>query len=186
MSGRRLSVSRAGSFFRRPDILESNPLRLRYEVESADGRLESRTALEGETVRIRDGAVKPGGVTVAYALHTWTLSLTQLRRLRFPVNASHDDERNGATRAVLAALALYALALQREKSGYLLRSRCELLPEQKGLTLELLGGTSPSDTFTLGSSDDVRKELFQPAIEEAREKHKFTDHCAKEVKLFGE
>lgn len=154
-----------------PDILESNPVVLRYDVKSGDGRLQSHVEYEGQTVRIRDGAVKPGGVTMEYALHTWTLSLTQLRRLRFPVLGSTDDaeKRNAAARTVLAALALYALALQNER-GYWLRSRCELIPEGD-LRLELLGGSSAE--FSLNSAKDVREELLEPGIEEA-EKLGFT------------
>jgi CRISPR-associated protein Csb1 len=109
------------------DILQSAPLKLRFDVESGDGRLRSQTELDGERVRIREGAVKPGGVTIAYALHTWTLSLAQLRRLRFPSAGNHDNNRNNAVRTALAAMGLYALALQRER-GYWLRSRCELVP----------------------------------------------------------
>lgn len=149
---------------RLPDILQSNPVTLRYDVNSGDGHLESHVALDGETVRIRDGAVKPGGVTMDHALHTWTLSLTQLRRLRFPVDGKHDEERNQAARSVLAALALYALALQQER-GYWLRSRCELIPET-GYQLNLVGGPS-SDGLTLGSSTDVREKVLKPALREA-------------------
>lgn len=158
---------------RLPDIFESNPVVLRYDVKSGDGHLQSHVAYEGETVRIRDGAVKPGGVTMEYALHTWALSLTQLRRLRFPVQvpkgeseASPEvqlDRRNHAARTVLAALALYALALQNER-GYWLRSRCELIPEGD-LKLELLGSSSAE--FSLCSAQDVREKLLEPAIEEA-------------------
>jgi CRISPR-associated protein Csb1 len=77
---------------------------------------------------IKAFAVRPGGVTIDHALHTWTLSVTQLRRLRFPVDENHDEDRNTRVRTVLAALAIYALALQRER-GYWLRSRCELIPD---------------------------------------------------------
>ncbi|MCI0419471.1 MAG: type I-U CRISPR-associated RAMP protein Csb1/Cas7u [Acidobacteria bacterium] len=158
---------------RLPDIFESNPVELRYDVKSGNGHLQSHVAYEGGTVRIRDGAVKPGGVTMEYALHTWTLSLTQLRRLRFPAQApkseseaspeEQPDRYNHAVRTVLAALALYALALQNER-GYWLRSRCELIPEGE-LKLELL--RSSSSEFSLGSAKDVREKLLEPAIEEA-------------------
>jgi CRISPR-associated protein Csb1 len=157
-----------------PDILESNPVKLCYDVSSGDGRLQSRLDYDGSTVRIRDGAVKPGGVTMDYALHTWTLSLTQLRRLRFPRFKAPKGERsteaqteaqNEAARTVLAALALYALALQRGR-GYWLRSRCELIPEQQA-SLEILGDASRD--FDIGNPDDVRKILLKPAIEWAKE-----------------
>ncbi len=151
---------------RLPDILECNPIKLRYDVESGDGRLQSHTALDGETVRIREGAVKPGGVTMAYALHTWTLSLTQLRRLRFPVEGKHNNDPNNAARTVLAALALYAFALQQER-GWWLRSRCELIPEGS-LMLEFVGRSTSSESVTLGSAEDVREKLLNPAIAGAK------------------
>lgn len=129
----------------------------------------------------KPGAVEPGGVTMAYALHTWTLSLTQLRRLQFPVesqttnvgrvsldsnNQQSDcaDRRNTAARTVLAALALYALALRQEE-GYWLRSRCELVPEGS-LTLEQVGGNDGS--FSLGNSEEIR-EILDLAISRAED-----------------
>jgi len=76
-----------------------------------------------------------GGVTFDYALQTTVLSLPALRRLRFPVDASgmvipHDKRLVGenAARTALAALALAAVALERER-GYDLRSRSLLVPE---------------------------------------------------------
>jgi CRISPR-associated protein Csb1 len=154
---------------RLPDILVATPLELRYELNSDDGRMESHGHFRSEEVRIRPGAVKPGGITMAYALHTWTLSLTQLRRLRFPLkskgshNASANHrQRDEAGRTVLAALALYALALQQEK-GYWLRSRCELVREGSG-ALEEIGGSGGQ--FSLGTARDMRAVL-DAAIREA-------------------
>jgi CRISPR-associated protein Csb1 len=149
---------------RLPDILAATPLELRYELNSGDGRIQSHGLFRSDDVRIRPGAVKPGGITMAYALHTWTLSLTQLRRLRFPIDQGNggQDQRNQAARTVLAALALYALALQQEK-GYWLRSRCELVSEGR-VALELIGGSG--GRFSLGSAQAMRAILDQ-AIGEA-------------------
>lgn len=141
------------------DILEDGSLELRYEISSRNGRMESQSRYRSEEVRIRPGAVKPGGVTMAYALHTWTLSLTQLRRLRF----GGDETRNAAARTVLAALALYALALQQER-GYWLRSRCELTPEAR-IELETIGGDGAASA--LGSAAEVRA-LLDAAVAEAQ------------------
>jgi CRISPR-associated protein Csb1 len=63
----------------------------------------------------------PGGVRIDHARHTAVISCAGLRRLKFPYIK---DETAG--RAVLAALALVALAEQ-ERSGYALRSRCDLV-----------------------------------------------------------
>lgn len=118
--------------------------------------------LRSDSTSIEAHAVKPGGVTMDHALHTWTLSLTQLRRLRFPVDRRHDEKRNHATRTVLAALALYALALQQER-GYWLRSRCELIPAED-FTLDIVGGPNG---YALGTAERVHQELFEPACEAA-------------------
>jgi len=116
------------------------------------------------TSPITDYAVKPGGITMDHALHTWTLSLTQLRRLRFPIGDKCTDEGNDCARTAVAALALYALALQQEH-GYWLRSRCELVPAN-GFELEIVGGTH-SGPYGLGTAEKVRKELFKPAYDAA-------------------
>lgn len=107
---------------------------------------------------------KPGGVTMAYALHTWTLSLTQLRRLRFPGLGKSGADAGDDARTALAALALYGLALQHER-GCWLRSRCELIPEGP-ITLELVGG-GDGRSFSLPSAKDIRENLLQTAVAKA-------------------
>ncbi|HWP38059.1 MAG TPA: type I-U CRISPR-associated RAMP protein Csb1/Cas7u [Gemmatimonadales bacterium] len=171
---------------RLPDLLETTPLELRYELRSSDGRIDTHGSFRSDMVRIRPGAVKPGGITMDYALHTWVLSFTQLRRLRFPalstdsvtgaggasVTAGHGtrsetppmhEQRDEAARTVLAALALYALALLRER-GYWLRSRCELVPSEP-VVLHLVGASGGS--YVLESSARVKTEILDPAIAEA-------------------
>ncbi len=175
---------------RLPDLLETTPLQLRYELSSSDGRIDTHGSFRSDDVRIRPGAVKPGGVTMDHALHTWTLSLTQIRRLRFPLPPTGDlnearaasatteeatteatnadktsptqQQRDEAARTVLAALALYALALQQEK-GYWLRSRCELVPSEP-VVLERIGVLGGS--WSIGSAADVRK-IFDEAVADA-------------------
>ncbi|HLI83696.1 MAG TPA: type I-U CRISPR-associated RAMP protein Csb1/Cas7u [Bryobacteraceae bacterium] len=150
---------------RLPDILQNQPLRLNYKLESRDGRLN--TDINVDRSQIRGNAVKPGGVTVAYALHTWVLSLNQLRRLRFPAkNGKTDENDNGsnALRTVLAALGLYALSLQVEQ-GYWLRSRCELVPDKaSSLILEEVG---TANQFSVPSSIAARQILTE-ALNEAK------------------
>lgn len=77
-----------------------------------------------------------GGVTFDYALQTTVLSLPALRRLRFPVkadgNAIVPEQRlvaEDAARTALAALAIAAVAVQRQR-GYDLRSRSLLVPQR--------------------------------------------------------
>lgn len=172
---------------RLPDLLETTPLQLRYELSSGDGRIDSQGSFRSDEVRIRPGAVKPGGITMDHALHTWTLSFTQLRRLRFPMPSAGAESKAGAAsvaasdatdpnetpptqaqrdeaaRTVLAALALYALALQQER-GYWLRSRCELVPIEQ-IVLLRIGASGGS--YSLGSSADVKTQLLEPALTEA-------------------
>lgn len=156
-----------------PDILTSNPVRLKYDVETGDGHLESRLDINSQTARIREKVPRPGGVTMDHARHTWTLSLTQLRRLRFPGFPPPEGQKKGdvrprqdeAARTVLAALALYALAL-RQDEGYWLRSRCDLVPDNgSGAKLEIVGGTGGD--IPLGTANEVRTTLLDPALKEA-------------------
>lgn len=169
---------------RLPDLLETTPLQLRYEFRSGDGRIDTQGSFRSDEVRIRAGAVKPGGITMDYALHTWTLSFTQLRRLRFPMRSTGSasgagasstatghttnpsttpptQDRDEAARTVLAALALYALALQQER-GYWLRSRCELAASEP-VALELIGGAGGFWSF--GSAADTKKILDEAVTE---------------------
>lgn len=172
---------------RLPDLLEATPVQLRYELSSGDGRIDSQGLFRSDEVRIRPGAVKPGGITMDHALHTWTLSFTQLRRLRFPMSSAGSqneagaasvatsdatganqtpptpEQRDEAARTVLAALALYALALQQER-GYWLRSRCELVPSEP---IVLLRVGASGGSYSFGSSTDVRSKLLDPALAEA-------------------
>jgi CRISPR-associated protein Csb1 len=110
---------------------------------------------------------EPGGVTISEAVQTTVLSLPQLRRLRFPdpETGQSSPERDAAGRTVLAALALYAAALQRE-DGYFLRSRCHLVPLAPA-RCELVGATSQEvELFNLTS------QAAHAAFEEARQRAK--------------
>lgn len=94
------------------------------------------------------------GVTIDYAEQVTTLSLIGLRRLRFPLDGSHDEGRDAAGRAVLAALGLCAATLAFE-SGVGLRSRSLLWPDG-AMEWELLSrpGEEP-DGFSLGGDEAV-------------------------------
>jgi CRISPR-associated protein Csb1 len=107
---------------------------------------------------------QPGGVTVSEAVQTTVLSLPQLRRLRFPdKDGKVNNDVNVAARTVLAALALYAAALQHE-DGFFLRSRCHLVP-LTAPKAELVGATSQqAEPFSLTA------ESCQAVFDEARER----------------
>lgn len=115
-----------------------------------------------------------GGVTFDYAQQTTVLSLPALRRLRFPVSVNGEpvsSERRlaaeNSARTALAALALAAIALQRQR-GYDLRSRSLLVPEAATpLAFEFIpseGGESHS--YTLSTQDVI--DLFKAAHEQAQ------------------
>jgi CRISPR-associated protein Csb1 len=110
---------------------------------------------------------EPGGVTISEAVQTTVLSLPQLRRLRFPdpETGQSSPERDAAGRTVLAALALYASALQRE-DGYFLRSRCHLVP-QAPARYELVGATSQEvEPFLLTA--EAARTIFAEACQRAK------------------
>lgn len=97
--------------------------------------------------------IEPGGVTVREALQTTVLSITQLRKLRFPDDSGRtSNERDVSGRAVIAALGLHALALSQEDGGMQLRSRCHLVPVEAP-HFEVIGRTmAESEVFTLDAA----------------------------------
>lgn len=137
--------------------------------------LYGKASKAGKPSAINHGNVTPsvskedesGGVTISEAVQTTVLSLPQLRRLRFPdpETGQSSPERDAAGRAVLAALALYAAALQREE-GYFLRSRCHLVPLEPA-RCELVGATSKEvEPFILTA------QAAHAVFEEARQRAK--------------
>jgi CRISPR-associated protein Csb1 len=104
---------------------------------------------------------EPGGVTFREAVQTTVLSLTQLRRLKFPdASGKSSVERDAAGRAAISALGLFAVTLQQEE-GYQLRSRCHLIPVERS-EFELIGRTSKeSEKFAVDS------EMAEAALKDA-------------------
>lgn len=141
---------------------KGRPIPFKRKSGDADAR-------PGRPSNINHGNVTPsidseaGGVTMDYAEQITVLSLAGLRRLSFPrnvlgqpVGADRRADVEGAARTALAALALAAVALQRE-DGFDLRSRCALVPEGP-LRLHVVGrdgdesrpyGLSPDAAVTL-------------------------------------
>jgi CRISPR-associated protein Csb1 len=117
----------------------------------------------------------PRAAVISGALQTSVLSLSGLRHLSFPgEDGAIDSARDQAGRAVLAALALYGLIAQNE-SGYLLRSRCELLPQDAG-RLELIGRTLQEVEATQLSAEGARELLQQALAHAKRHGLAFRDH----------
>ncbi len=105
-----------------------------------------------------------GGVTVDYALQITVLSLTGLRRLKFPLATGANEAADRAAQAVLAALGLVAITVNRER-GYWLRSRCALVAEGTQ-DLEIVHADGHATPLTLDSKQAV--ELYKQAIADAR------------------
>lgn len=118
-------------------------------------------------IRESDGTLRiKGGFTIGKAVQTTVLSLTALRRLRFPLQDKKDVElatANQAARTVLAALGLCAATLAREE-GTDLRSRCQLVPTGS-FVWELLNGPGKETPFDLSAENAVR--LLNDAVHEA-------------------
>jgi len=118
---------------------------------------------------INHGNVTPtiadGGVTFREAVQTTVLSLAQLRRLCFPdAKGSSSGDRDGAGRAAVAALGLYAVTLHQEE-GYQLRSRCQLVPVEVP-QFELIGRTEQDrEKFALDST--TAEQALKRALDNA-------------------
>lgn len=137
------------------------------DEENGDKKLKTT----GRPSEANHGNVTPsislGGFTLSKARQTTTLSLSVLRRLRFPLNdaADSDHDVDLAARTALAALGLAAGSLARVDTD--LRSRCQLFAEREPVW-ELLDrpGVSPRE-FTLSPEDALK--LLEAAIAEAKE-----------------
>ena len=107
-----------------------------------------------------------GGATIAYAQQTTVLSFPALRRLRFPLaDGSTSEEIDRAARGVLSALALAAVAYQRQE-GYDLRSRCLLVPIEPA-SFDLVDGNGETHPFSLDT--DTARQIFEQAVAGARQ-----------------
>ena len=122
--------------------------------------LVGKGAQSGRPSQVNHGNVTPsiddkaGGITARRIIGTTVLSFIQLRRLRFPTDATGQpidpQERTAvadAARTALAALGVAATVLAYEQ-GFDLRSRCVLVPTGP-LTLDLVGRSGGTETFEL-------------------------------------
>jgi CRISPR-associated protein Csb1 len=116
----------AGPLYARKDDSDKTP-DWTFEAEG-----NKKLGKDGKPSEANHGNVTPGvtdgGVTVARAQQTTVISLTALRRLRFPLSANGQPDLrvDTAARVVLAALGLVGACLTRDDSADL-RSRCHLI-----------------------------------------------------------
>lgn len=142
---------------------------------------ENKAQDEGKPSKINHGNVTPsfvdpqskqllsGGFTLSHAKQTTVLSLSTLRRLRFPLNGGPDFNPGAdkAARTVLAALGLLGAVLAREE-GADLRSRCQLFPTQ-AFTWELLDTPGEEGHKTFSLTGDEAVALFNDAVQAAKD-----------------
>jgi CRISPR-associated protein Csb1 len=113
--------------------------------------------------------IADGGFTLSHAKQTTVLSLSTLRRLRFPSNGGPDFDpaADKAARTVLAALGLLGAVLTREE-GADLRSRCQLFPTQ-AFTWELLDNPGEGEHQVFILTGDEAVALFNDAVQAAKD-----------------
>jgi CRISPR-associated protein Csb1 len=126
---------------------------------------------DGRPSEANHGNITPsivdGGVTLGRARQTTVLSLTGLRRLRFPMNGQSpsDPAVDDVARAALAALAICGASLAREK-GADLRSRCQLHATAPFVWEMLDTPGAPPQVFTLPATEAIT--LYQQAVIEVK------------------
>lgn len=110
-------------------------------------------------------SVTPLGVSAEYLLHTFALSFGALRRLRFKSTHGPVTDADVAGRTVLAALGIAAYVAQ-DRSGYCLRSRCDLVPEEGAPQhFELIRADGTVESFECSLDDAC--ELLAAAVKAA-------------------
>ncbi len=163
----------AGPVYERAEKYDTMPSwTLDAALASKDKNQAKKLGKDGKPSEANHSSVTPsianGGFTISRALQTTVLSLTALRRLRFPLNNQADSDAivDQAARVTLAAIGLVAATLVREE-GADLRSRCQLFPTQK-FVWELLDtpGEEPKP-FTLTGKES--EELLRQATTEAKD-----------------
>ncbi len=112
-------------------------------------------------------SIEDGGFTISKATQTTVLSLSALRRLRFPLNGAADSVKDVdlAARTALAALGIAAGSLARNDGD--LRSRCQLFATQASIW-ELLDRPGEKPRQFECDSDTALRVLAE-AISEAKE-----------------
>ena len=162
----------AGPLYHREDVEEGDPdWTLEETLARKKGNRKETVGKAGKPSERVHGNVKPvitdRGFTISKAIQTTVLSLSVLRRLRFPppgvLDSDHDTDL--AARTVLAALGLAAGSLARVDVD--LRSRCQLFPERESVWELLDHPGEPPREFGIDPAAAVG--LLAETIKEARE-----------------
>jgi len=122
----------------RPSVINHGNVTPDYAfVRNQNGQLEYDTERDSKGNKHQTPRIK-GGFTISHAVQTTVLSLSAIRRLRFPLAETDQGKQpdpNVAARTTLAALGLAAGTLARVDTD--LRSRCHLFAESSS-TWQLL------------------------------------------------
>ena len=148
-------------------VLDAGPIHVRKQETSnsphwtldaqAGGQKLGR---DGKPSEANHGNVMPnivdGGFTISKGMQTTVLSLSVLRRLRFPLGDSADSkpEVDLLARSTLAALGLAAATLARSDGD--LRSRCHLLPQHEPIWELLVHPGAKPTSYKLTPENAVR------------------------------
>ncbi len=149
-----LGIRSSVQVFKRPDGQWS------LEAPNTKADKEQKTSNDSKGKAVKPSAINHSniaptidllGVTVDHALHTFVLSCGALRRLSF--GQSSPNTGDVAARATLAALGLLA-AVAQDRTGYYLRSRCDLIPELgQSSDFEIVRADGTTEPFPLGYED---------------------------------
>jgi CRISPR-associated protein Csb1 len=163
----------AGPLYARGSVNETSPnWTSDPDIAAKEKNQPRKLGKDGKPSEANHGNVTPGiddgGFTIAHARQTTVLSLTAVRRLRFPLNGAADSDPSvdRAARTVLVALGLVAAVLAREE-GADLRSRCQLVPvEQFAWELLDVPGEDPQK-FELNGNEALA--IYAQAVTKAKE-----------------
>ncbi len=113
------------------------------------------------SLQSQSGQPHAGGYCARQISQTAVLSLSAVRRLRFPLKpgAPNDEKVNDAGRAVIAALGVYALAVSHAE-GFWLRSRCELVAAGPA-ELELVKADGAVDKVPMPKAEEAAALLTE-------------------------
>lgn len=143
------------------------------EKATQEKKQPKKLGKDGKPSEANHGNVTPGitsgGFTISKATQTIVLSLTALRRLRFPLDGEIESriEVDQAARIVLATLGLAGAVLMQEE-GADLRSRCQLIPVEEFVWHLLdIPGKAPK-AYDLDGETAVH--LFKAAVVDAKDK----------------
>lgn len=164
----------AGPVFERAGSSETAPdWTIHADLAVKEKNQPKKLGKDGKPSEANHGNVTPsfveGGFTFSTAKQTTVLSLSTLRRLRFPLNGGPDSDPTAdkAARVALAALGLLGAVLAREE-GADLRSRCQLFPEGN-FVWELLDNPGEAEHKQYSLTGDEAAALFNAAVDAAKQ-----------------